>query len=170
MDMDDSTNQQQNPSLPALFATPSLTDVSTINRTSSTPFRFQFESEPSAEQNQAKSIIEQIAKSHDFQLEQINKMQTLQKQLLNSGQAISEDLINQQYMLNEQINNELKQLLGLNRTIILGPAELHLSRILGQRLQIQQQGLDLLMRELAQNNSANPVDTFVKFFICYSTK
>lgn len=135
-----------------------LSDVSVFNQPN---FQFQFQTELNQEAFQAKQIIDQIAKHHDLQHEQINKMQQLQKQLLQSGQEISDDIVNQQYLLNEQINTELKELLKLNRTIILDPSDLHKSRILGQRLQIQQQGLNLLIRELAQKNSSNPTDSFV---------
>lgn len=139
--------EQPTTSLPALFPTPSLTDISSINRTGS--FQFQFQTD-SNQHVQARETINQIIELHDLQHKQINKIQVLQKQIVSSGNTNSEELINQQYMLNQQINDELKHLREINRNTVLDPEELHNSRIIGQRLQIQQQGLDLLCRELAQ--------------------
>ena len=135
----------QNTSLPALFPTPSATDVSTLRGGS-----FHLQNQYNQAIEQAKQVIDQMAQLHDHQIEQINKMQILQRQIIQTGKQSNEELAKQQYTLNQQINEELKRLRELNKTIILSPAELHKSRILGQRLQIQQQGLDLLCRELSQ--------------------
>jgi hypothetical protein len=108
---------------------------------------------------QSRIIVGQINQLEQTQNQQIEKMRQVQQQVIANPQkeAILQ-LQNQQYQLNQQIELELKELHNLNRTVILEPQELHTSRILGQRLQIQQQRLELFRLELQQliNPQSNP--------------
>merc|ERR1712137_621526 len=101
-DIDITAPQIQNASLPALFPTPSLTDVSNLRGNT-----FQLQAQYNQANEQAKQVINQIAQLHDHQIEQINKMQVLQRQICQTGQTDNEKLAEQQFVLNQQINEEL---------------------------------------------------------------
>ena len=131
--------------LPSLFPTPSMGELAPIkSEIRRTP------QQPNPNQYQAQSIVAQIAQLEEHQRQQIDKMQQLQQQLcLNPQSADITQLQEQQFNLNQQIELELKELRQVNRIALLAPTELHLSRILGQRLLIQQQLLDLYRKELS---------------------
>jgi len=141
--------------LPALFQTQSFTDVAALR-----PTQHRY----CDSTTQTKETIERITQLYEHQQEQINKMRVLQKQICEHGSSNYEELVMQQNMLNNQITSELNKLRELNKTVVLEPKELHQSRILGQRLQIQQQSLILYGRELQQISTtgrAEPVSALV---------
>merc|ERR1712137_364911 len=112
-----------------------------------------FQPEPSNDVKRSQEIITQINHLYEHQRDQLGKMSELQTQICELGSS-SDELKKQQYLMSQQIQEELKQLRELNRSVVLQPNELHRSRILGQRLQIQQQLLEIYSREL--NTVGNP--------------
>ena len=121
-----------------------------------------FQPEPSNDVKRSQEIITQINHLYEHQRDQLGKMSELQTQICELGSS-SDELKKQQYLMSQQIQEELKQLRELNKSVVLQPNELHRSRILGQRLQIQQQLLEIYSRELNTVGNPDNGDSYVPF-------
>lgn len=104
------------------------------------------------ETQQSKITISQITALEATQHEQIEKMKMVLQQ--HSSACLTKEAISElqtlQLHLTHQIETEMKELFQINRNVILEPKELNDSKILSQKLMIQQQKIELYRKELQQ--------------------
>lgn len=134
--------------LPPLFQTQSFTNVASLTPASS------FASEPREvrpEMAEVRATLEQLHQMEAQQEQQLEKLRQLQHHVIAEGDTNTEHLQalqEQQWSVNNQIDLELKELHGMHCSVVLDSAELHEARMLGARLGVQQQRLEVLGREL----------------------
>lgn len=76
-------------------------------------------------------------------------MKQLQASLLTQSNPDASKLVQeQQWKLSQQIEAELKELHKLNKSVLLDHTNLHQTRVLAIRLQLQQHRIELLRQEL----------------------
>jgi len=147
--------------LPSLFPTSSYVDVSRVKAE-----QLHSWAQPQPDNYPAAGLISQIIPLVDKQVEQIENMHVLQKQVCaNPEMELITQLQQQQYSLNQQIEMELKELRNINYSLVLNPQELHQSRVIAQKLQIQQNMLELYRRELVVLTNPSIVEPLIMLVI-----
>lgn len=150
--------QQQRGQLPPLFQNSSFSSGGMDQSADfSWPGVLQ-QTAPNEETVKARAVLSELSNLEVVQQVQIDKLRQLQFQVLGSPQESAVAGLQQQMVqLNNQIQEEQKQLLHLCRSFVLEPAELHATRHLAQKLQLQQQCLELLRQELHQAIRNEPI-------------